>query len=92
MSQLRHIEEAQRVVNIAWSAGYFETCLPLTPTISGGKGVVRPEDLPDAESWVRDAALALLADGYPDVTIRVRAPRWGATSAPWVKVVAAVRT
>jgi len=81
LQQLNRIGEAQRVLDLAWSAGHFEDCMCMTTTVYTRKGD-RKEilDMGRIETTcanVKERAYELLAEQYPDVRVRVDVPhKW----------------
>jgi hypothetical protein len=76
MLQLNRIEEAQRIIDLAWTAGVFEECVGPATT----KRIQSLEKL----------AYEVLADQYEDVRIMVRSPAHPFPHRScWIKVLAA---
>jgi len=75
LGQLNRIDEAQRVLDLAWQAGEFEDCLITETTVFTHKGDRRlrldPEQIEESKVRVKARALEILAEQYPDLRVRV---------------------
>jgi hypothetical protein len=81
MAQLGRIDEAQRVLDLAWTAGEFADCIRTTTTVFTRKGdrreILDMELIQDTCAGVKQRAYELLAEQYPDIRVRVDVPnKW----------------
>lgn len=79
MGQLGRMEEADRVLQLAWEAGFFEDCFIRRASIRGNrhKGDLEEDMLDETEKRLRETALELLAEQYGDLHVKVQpVQRW----------------
>jgi hypothetical protein len=95
LQQLNRIGEAQHVLDLAWSGGYFDDCMCMTTTVFTRKGdrkdVLDMDRIEETCANVKARAYELLAEQYPDVRVRVDQPhRWetgkGGAARCWCRV------
>lgn len=92
MDQLRRIDEANRVLRLAWDSDMFDDCFPAQDTYDAlGQRAYSTEKLQAARTLVEQRAYEILAEQYPDLKVMVRPPRKAYGGRPggcWMKVLA----